>query len=168
MSVKVIDRGWNRIKKELDDIDNAYVNVGVLSDAGQYAQFSSLKKSQGKFVKGRTHTSTANLADVATFNEFGTSDIPARPFMGQTFENNRDIVGASIAVMKDQIFLGETSVTRALNKLGTWYKGLIQKIFKEGEFQENAPATIRIKKSSKPLIDTGRLRQSIDYEVVKE
>lgn len=153
MSVKVIDKGWNRIKKELEDIDNAYVKVGVLSDAGSYAE------TEGKSV---------NLADVATFNEFGTSSIPARPFMAQTFENNRNMVSATIAVMKDQIFAGESSVSRALNKLGTWYKGLTQKIFREGDFQENAPATIRLKGSSKPLIDTGRLRQSIDYEVVKE
>ena len=31
----------------------------------------------------------------------------------------------------------------------------------EGDFEPNAPSTIRKKKSDKPLIDTGRMRQSV-------
>lgn len=173
MSVKVIDRGWNRIKKELDSIDDAYVKVGVLSDAGG---------------EGGT-----NLADVATWNEFGvvipvtdrmrnffsaqgihfkasttSIKIPPRPFMAQAFEKNRGAVTKMLEAYKSKIFSGEMTVEFFLNDLGTKYKGMIQRIFRDGNFKENSDLTKLLKNSSKPLISSGRLRQSIDYEVVKE
>ena len=44
-------------------------------------------------------------------------------------------------------------------------KGIVQKTIKEGSFVPNAPSTIRKKGSDKPLIDTGRLRQSVNYHI---
>ena len=43
----------------------------------------------------------------------------------------------------------------------------MKKIFIAGTFAPDAPATARRKKSSRPLIDTGLLRQSIKYKVAK-
>ena len=54
-----------------------------------------------------------------------------------------------------------------LKKIGIFQKDLIQEKITEGEFAPNAASTVKKKGSSKPLIDTGRMRQSVNY-VIKE
>jgi len=56
---------------------------------------------------------------------------------------------------------------QALKELGIYQKDLVQQTITEGDFEPNAPSTIRKKRSDKPLIDTGRMRQSVNY-VIKE
>jgi len=145
----VIDRdlGWKRIVAELTAVDGKAVKVGVLSDAGSEAGGQS-------------------LASVATYNEFGTSrGIPPRPFMAQTFETRNREISEFIAKQKDAVLDGKATFSGALGKIGEKYKGMIQREIASGGFAANAPATIRQKGSSKPLIDTGRLRQSINWEL---
>ena len=50
-----------------------------------------------------------------------------------------------------------------LEKIGVFQKGLIQRKIVDGTFEPNAPSTIRKKGSSRPLIDTGRMRQSVNF-----
>jgi phage gpG-like protein len=148
MSVTKIDRGWNRITKELKLMDNSYVNVGVLSDAGSY--------------EGGT-----TLAEVATANEFGvpSKNIPARPFMAQAFDKAKEKLGQHINGLVSDIYRGIKSTKGALAELGEDHKGNVQGTFVTGDFAPNSPVTKAIKGSGQPLIDTGRLRQSINYEV---
>lgn len=173
---KEIDRGWDRIKKQMALMKDSFVKVGVLSNSGTYAE------------EGEDEGSGAvNIADVATFNEYGTSKIPERPFMRQTFEREIGKVNKFIADEKDKILSGEGDVKSSLDGLGEIYKGMIQRTFVEGEFTQNAPSTLlanwrkrhqgiitrgeALENSSgfgvtkKPLIDTGTLRQRINYEV---
>lgn len=147
VSFKEIDHGWDKIKKELKLIDNSHVNVGVLSDVGGYPE------------------GNVSLADVATFNEYGTSDIPPRPFMRQSFDTNRDEIKTFTDKEVDAIYSGKQNVKGALEKIGVYFVGKVKETFSKGEFVENAPSTIAKKGSSKPLIDTGRLRNSIDHKV---
>ena len=46
-------------------------------------------------------------------------------------------------------------------------KDVIQESITEGAWEPNAPSTVAKKKSSKPLIDTGRMRQSVNY-IIRE
>ncbi len=159
-TVKEIDHGWGRIKGEIAKMKGSFVKVGVLSDAGTY-------EDGGK----------ANLADVATWNEFGTSTIPARPFMAQTYDKNFESVKKFIQTQKDNIYAGKVDVEGALNLMGVFYVAKVKETFTSGDFVENAPSTKadKLKKSmrsgsglegtGRPLIDTGQLRASIDYEV---
>lgn len=192
--VEDIDHGWDRIVKQLDSIkDGAYVAVGVLSDSSTWAA-----------------DAPANLADIATFNEFGApqAHIPSRPFMRQSFDKNISAITRFQELMQNDVYLGNKTEAEALDALGVFFKGKVQGIFRSGSFKANAPSTIRQKNRSKikkakrtikktrslnkrgvslsskqlqsflgaketvnlggttPLIDTGRLRQSIHYEVV--
>ncbi len=144
-----IDHGFLRIRRELKKMNEVYVKVGILSDAGTYPE------NQGN----------QNLADVAIANEYGTETIPPRPFMRQSFDKNQSEIVDFEEKQKSQIFLGEISTEKALDTLGVFFKGKIQEEFVEGKFAKNAPVTIARKGSSQPLIDTGRLRQSIDHQV---
>ena len=62
---------------------------------------------------------------------------------------------------------GKVSPFDGLSKLGVSYEGEMKKTFLVGQFIPNKPATIKRKGSSRPLIDTGHLRQSITSKVVK-
>lgn len=147
-AVKEIDRGWNRITKELKSFENSFVKVGVLSTAGNY---------EGTFT---------NIVDIATANEYGTSQIPERPFMRQTFSKNQIKVQKRLEHHLKLMYEGKSNVATALSDIGSWYVGRTKLEFTQGNFTPNAPSTIAEKHSSRPLIRHSHLRQSINYEMV--
>ena len=57
---------------------------------------------------------------------------------------------------------GATAET-VLKRVGALGVRLVQEKIVSGSFKPNAPSTIRKKGSDKPLIDTGRMRQSVKY-----
>ena len=57
------------------------------------------------------------------------------------------------------------AMAEALARTGQYIEGEIKRKIGSGPFTPNSPATIRKKKSSKPLIDTGHMRQSVRYEI---
>lgn len=148
---KDVDKGWDRIKKEVQKMKTAHVNIGVLSKAPSYPDGGP------------------NLADVATWMEFGvpSKSIPARPFMAQTFDTNVGGILSYLKRQKDAIMAGQATVDSALNMLGLWYVGKTKETIVGGDFAPNAPRTIKQKGSSRPLVDTRHLSNSINYEVKK-
>jgi phage gpG-like protein len=139
VSTKVIDKGWNRIERELNKLVNMELQVGVI----------------GK----------EDLAAIAMYNEFGTKHIPARPFMRLTFENKGDELKQRTAQAYVRIVEGSTA-TREANRIGAWYKSEVQRSIRSNIQPANADSTIARKKSNKTLIDTGRLRMAITFQIV--
>ena len=107
-----------------------------------------------------------DLVDVAAKNEFGGSDTPARPFMRQSFENHEAELKAACDKVNKTISSGG-SAEDALKTLGVFCKGLVQQEIVDGNFAPNSPSTIRRKGSEQPLIDTGHMRQSVNYVIKK-
>jgi HK97 gp10 family phage protein len=165
-NVRDIDHGWKNLKKEFLSLKQPYVKVGVLSNSGAYAPFQKIKFRRGKVIRGRIKSGKALLADVAAFNEFGTSTIPSRPFMAQTFDQNISQTRNFIAQEYGKVLDRKQSISQGLYKIGIFYQSKTQDQMVKGNFAPNKAATVRAKGSSRPLIDTGRLRQSINFEVV--
>ena len=108
-----------------------------------------------------------DMCDIAMWNELGTAGthpIPSRPFLRQSVDDNEDQIRAFCARQAVKIARGGTA-EEALKKIGIQMKGIVQKTIRDGHFVPNAPSTIRKKGSDKPLIDTGRLRQSVNYHI---
>ena len=105
-----------------------------------------------------------DMCDIAAWNELGTSRSPARPFMRQTVDNHEDAINAMLLRKKREIISG-VSAEQILKSIGLEMKDLMQAEIIEGDFAPNAPSTIRRKKSSRPLIDTGRMRQSVNFQI---
>ncbi len=106
----------------------------------------------------------ADLMEVAAFNELGTSAIPSRPFIRNAFDHNADKINAMYERQAGKIANGGTAED-CLKEMGEYGVRLIQEEIREGDFTPNAPTTIRRKGSDKPLIDTGRMRQSVHYVI---
>lgn len=137
------DRGWKAIGADLNDLSGRTLVVGVLGNAPR-------------------HPSGLNLADIATFNEFGTDTIPARSFLRSTVDENKNYDAEIRALVRN---LGARGALQALELLGMKITADVKRKIVELDEPPNAPATVEKKGSSNPLIDTGRLRQGIDYEV---
>ena len=116
------------------------------------------------FPKGKAE---ADVVSIAIWNHFGTSrGIPARPFITiAMFKNRRQIRAALRKIAKAQVADG-TPVSRSLPKLGAYGAGMIQDQIAANTPPPNAPSTIRQKGSSRTLIDTGRMRQSVTWALI--
>lgn len=146
MSVIDRDLGWKKIMRDFQNLDGRNIVAGVLKNAG--------KEPNG-----------AKLVDVAFWNEYGTKNIPSRPFVRLTHENNRQKWGDLSEKVCDDI-VARRGYTPTLNFLGETMVKDTQKIFGDkSKLTHNAPSTIRRKGHDKPLIDKGKLQKSIDYRI---
>lgn len=113
------------------------------------------------------NSSRADLVDIAMWNEFGTVNIPSRPFMRDSVDKHEAAINHMLTAQKDALLHGATA-REILNTAGLFQQDLIQTEIEQGDFVANAPTTIRKKGSDKPLIDTGTLKNSVHHIVVKK
>lgn len=118
------------------------------------------------FQGDETYDDGTTIAEVAAYNELGSSSTPARPFMRQSFEKHGNELQAACEQV-NRVLASGGSLEEALNQLGVMAKALIQEQIVNGEFAANAASTIKKKGSDKPLIDTGTMRQSVNYVIRK-
>ena len=130
-----------------------------------FAQIEQLKKLQvqvGFQAGAAADEDGVDIANIAMWNELGTSRAPARPFMRKSVDENTDKIKAMCTRQLKWLAQG-ADAQDILEKIGVFQKGLIQRKIVDGTFEPNAASTIRKKGSSRPLIDTGRMRQSVNY-----
>ena len=132
-----------------------------------------LKELGGKqvrigFQKGEaTEEDGTDVCDVAAWNELGTANMPSRPFLRKSVDENESKINSFVQSQKKALVNGE-SAEQILKEIGIFQKDLIQEKITEGDFVPNAESTVKRKGSSKPLIDTGRMRQSVNYVITKK
>lgn len=101
------------------------------------------------------------VASVASFNEYGTANIPPRPFFRNAVAKNskkwNDILTNELRNSVD--------VELAYHRVGEVAKGDIVESIMQTNTPPNSPLTIAKKKSSKPLVDTSFMRSSVNYKV---
>jgi hypothetical protein len=117
------------------------------------------------FPKGKAD---ADVVSIAIWNHFGRPrGIPARPFITiAMFKNRRQIRAALRKIAEGTVQTG-TPLATQMPKLGALGTGMIQDQIAANTPPPNAPSTIRQKGSSRTLIDTGRMRQSVTWEIDK-
>lgn len=103
----------------------------------------------------------ANFAQSVTVPAH-TITIPSRPFFRTMLTEDGPTWGPkSGKVLKAADF----NVDVALNRMGEYIKGKLQGSIRELVDPPLAPSTIRAKGFAKPLIDTGHMLNSVDFEV---
>ena len=116
------------------------------------------------YQSGDAEDNGADVAQVAMWNELGTSHMPSRPFLRMSGDDNVDKINSMCQSSLKEVVNGG-GAEQCLKKLGVFAVSLIQKKIEDGSFAPNAPSTIAKKGSDKPLIDTGRMRQSTKYVI---
>lgn len=154
MAVRVNDRKWKLIFKELKIWQNAFTAIGIHEGSGEH------KESQ------------TTMALIGAVNEFGTNKagknhniiIPSRPWMRGWFDKNKNRIHKKMKQLYDLILSGKFKAKQALKILGEWAQGELRKSIRNLQSPPNAPSTIRQKGSSNPLIDTGQFMNTVRHK----
>lgn len=99
------------------------------------------------------------LEEVALWNEYGTERIPPRPFLSRALKSATTRCNKLVQARMEE----NADMEQIAKEIGVELQGAIYEQIDSGHFVPNAPATIRRKGSSRPLIDTGNLRQSVHW-----
>lgn len=110
-----------------------------------------------------------SVAKIAAIHEFGSKDgrIPERSFMRSSIDGNQKQLEDLIKKLTAKIVDKRMSTVVALGLIGQFLRDKMVSKINAGVPPPNAPYTIEKKGSSKPLIDTGQLKGSIDWEIFK-
>jgi len=132
-----------RVQKELKELEKLLVAVGFPNGTPQ------------------------KIIDRAAYNELGTLHIPARPFLRDSLNLHKEEYNQFMAALIRGIMNGGTA-KQALEDLGVYAKGVVQEQIRDGSYEANCDVTIKRKGSSVPLIDTGEMEMSVNYQVRKK
>lgn len=169
---KTIDRGALRIRRELKVAAGKVALVGIPGTA------DPVLDANGKPAE-------ISMAQLAFIMEKGSSvnNLDPRPFMERTRQRCTPDVAKYARKLYSAVLSGRIGANQALKLLGERYEGEMKQTFVKEKFKDNASITInggwmrnkvsgkpfkvKGKGSSRPLIDTGRLRGSIIHKVAK-
>ena len=118
-----------------------------------------------------------SVIQYAAYNHFGVFNfssgkkperIPPRPFLAVTIDTNKAKIFNLKKKLGAQLLAGQITPDKALNILGAAVTGMVKQTLSGSFFQQNVPnalSTIKIKGSSKPLINHGIMRNSTTWQV---
>ena len=89
--------------------------------------------------------------------------IPPRPFILIAVFKHRSEIRRRLRRIYQDVLAGKIDSRTGLMRLGEYGQGIIQQTISQGVGPPNSPTTIRLKRSSKPLIDTGNMTQSVRW-----
>lgn len=116
------------------------------------------------FLEGATYPDGTPVPLVAAVNEFGRPDRnqPPRPFFRSMIaEKQKDWPRALGAVAKNNDY----DIDKTLGQMGEGIKGQLQESIRHLDAPLLSPVTVARKGFEKPLVDTGHMMNSVDYEV---
>lgn len=143
---RYVDKGWNRIKGEYKLLDGCVSLIGL---------FSESLAEDGQFV-----------ANYMAVHEFGSRDgiIPERSWIRSWVDKNKGKLKAFVDDLYKKIVDGKMNTKIAMNKIGEYVSAGLKESITNLRTPPLKLATIKRKKSSNPLIDTGRARNSITHK----
>lgn len=155
MAITTRDLGRTRIRKQLEELSRTRVLAGV----------------QGREAQARHPNSDESVGTIAKWLHYGTATQPARPFVDRAIAALRGELGEPArTAVREMVGKRYVDVPTAVRPLG---EQLVAQIREEIDNSEAwaaplAPSTIARKGSSQPLVDTGTVRDSVSYAVVRD
>lgn len=143
------------LKLESKDLQNIKI------DKREITKFMGKEKLEIGFFETAKYPSGEYVAQVARYNEFGTLNIPMRPFFRNAINKN---IKKWYATLQNAINQNATP-SKALSIVGEVARADIIQSITDLRTPPNAESTIKQKKSTNPLIDTGLMRRSVTYKV---
>lgn len=158
------DMGWKRIQSEVKRFKNSYTAVGYFSGASDKLAMRAFINENGARIKVTPKMKGYWLYNFGVMLKKPFINIPARPFMKQTFEKNKDKIRPVFEKELSFIFEGKSDAKASLSRIGEWYTKKIKRVFIEGTFAPNSSFTKSRKKSSRPLIDSSEMRNRVVHK----
>jgi hypothetical protein len=162
------DKGWKKFMAQ------AQVNSGETAGFVGYLRSSGAYKPKNKPDKKPNPTGDAKkasvgitIAQIASIHEFGSKDgtIPERSFMRSALADHSKEFKRLTKKVCDQVLMGRTDKKKGVGilcqKVVDWFAAKID----ENVPPPNTQATIDRKGSDHTLIDTGQLKNSLDWEI---
>jgi hypothetical protein len=154
-----------KLISELEDLGGGQLYVGIQgAEANREHPGSEYGETVGQ-IAAKNHFGTSGYLDSVT-GEWVPA-VPARPWLSEAMARKRDNIRKVVTKASRSVAAGKIDATKALDLVGLYMVGQVQETISEGVSPANSPLTIELKGSSKPLIDTGLLRQSHTHKVVK-
>ena len=124
------------------------------------------KSPRGGSGLGNPHYKNgASILLVAVANNYGLG-VPRRAFMELAAEKIRKWFPGYMRTAMPDAEAGNTDINDVLETAGSVGADLVKEAIADGDWEPNAPETIKRKKGSdKPLIDTDAMRQAATWQV---
>lgn len=154
--VEVERKLWDALLARAAKLDRVHVKVGIMGEKG-----ATVHSGEG---------GDFTLVEIAALHEFGGHHVPERSFIRSTFLIRRvNALRAKQVELAKAIVTGGMDPIRALGLLGAWGASEVKNTITEIDIPPPlADSTVQAKGSSKPLVDTGLMKNSISWEVVEE
>jgi hypothetical protein len=108
----------------------------------------------------------SSSAQIGFWHEMGSGNNPPRSFLRATFDSNLDKYKKLANTAAGKAARGDITAEQALSLVGLKIASDVKEAIRAGIDPSLKPATLKKKKGkSTPLIDTGQLLNSIDFEV---
>lgn len=183
-----LDRGWEEFTDKMANLAKGpSVTIGVHKEDAPRADDSDLNNAEllalhefGAVIQHPGGTpyifdATGNIKFVPKgfpnpdgYTQPHAIPIPARPVLRGALWDARRTVRTSVGIVAgNYLSRGINAVSgleRAMDKIGKLLRSIVRARFGSGELEPNAPSTIKRKGFDMPLIESGRLLKSIDYE----
>ena len=144
VSTKLTDMGIDKVLENVMELGGKQVKVGIQAGSGSH--------------------DGVDILDIAIYNHFGTRNIPSRPFISDCFDKNQGQISEAKKRIVYRVMEGMPAST-GLAQLGQWYQDVLKGHIRNGGWVPNAPASVKRKGSSRPLIDTGQLVNSVRWKI---
>ena len=144
IKTKVTDKDFRRISREVKKLNKAITAIGLFEDTPNYPDGTSVPL-------------------VGFWNEFGTKRSPERSWMRSFLDEHKKELERLVKSLFSRVLRGELDARQAISRLGAWAETGMKKQITNFVAPENALSTIKKKKSSQPLIDTGQMRGAVEH-----
>lgn len=143
MATRIVDRGYNKIMREMNRAWRREAAVGILA--------------------GDKNADGANIAEYAAYNEYGTEDVPSRPFMRTAFDENVAEIHKDFARETALLSTGQKTAHQCLLTVGLKHAQRIQNTITGRDFLPKlSQQTIDAKGgSTKTLVDTSAMVNAV-------
>lgn len=148
---------------------------GIESLRKRLEEISKLKLKVGFFDQAKYPDGTP-VAHVAAIQEYGTNNIPPRPFIRPTVAERRQTWIDQLRTGFAKALEGKIEPRTVLEAVGEGVRGDVRKTISQINTPALAASTIKARRSRKvdpnqsvkPLIDTGKMLDSVEYRVTED
>lgn len=154
------DRQWRQFLRGLQAVSTAPKSVVAGVQSGATGENG---------ISVAEYAITNELGAIIKHKRGGITRIPERPFMRLYFDNNRAALERFSENAISKAVLGQATPQMAFSAIGVYAQaGIRKQILKSSDYVPNSPVTVKIKGSSKPLIDHSILLNNITFELRRE